>query len=321
MYYITKPNWNISENKTTSEKVFKFRRTLLASALGVTMSGMTPSSLFSSNSGNQIINAKRNNRFSDTTRDITKEEINTKYNNFYEFGSTKYIANEAEALKTDGWEVDITGLVEKPFRISVDDLIGKMPIEERIYRHRCVEAWSMVVPWIGFELSQLVKISEPLSSAKFVKFYTFYDPKIASEQRARWYPWPYTEGLTIEEAINPLSFLVIGAYGKILHKPFGAPIRLHLPWKYGFKSIKSIVRIEFTRDRPVSFWEELSPKEYGFWANVNPEVDHPRWSQSRERVLGTAGETIPTLIYNGYGEDVAYMYKSLKNIEGKKLFM
>ena len=178
----------------------------------------------------------------------------------------------------------------------------------------------MVVPWTGFELSNLLKISKPLSSAKFIKFFTFYDPKVATEQKARWYPWPYTEGLTIEEASNPLSFLVLGAYGKILHKPFGAPIRLHLPWKYGFKSIKSIVRIEFTENRPVSFWEELNPNEYGFWANVNPKVNHPRWSQERERVLGGAGETIPTKIFNGYGAEGAHLYKNLESSEGLRLY-
>ncbi len=253
-------------------------------------------------------------------RKITDENISSKYNNFYEFGSTKYIAKEAEALETEGWTIKVDGLVEKPFKISVDKLITTMPLEERIYRHRCVEAWSMVVPWTGFELSNLLKISKPLSSAKFIKFYTFYDPKVATEQKARWYPWPYTEGLTIEEASNPLSFLVLGAYGKILHKPFGAPIRLHLPWKYGFKSIKSIVRIEFTENRPVSFWEELNPNEYGFWANVNPKVNHPRWSQERERVLGGAGETIPTKIFNGYGAEVAHLYKNLESSEGLRLY-
>ena len=321
MHLITKPNWAISENKVTDEVTFLNRRNILASGLGFAMSGTFGNSLFASNlATNHILDAPKNFKFSEMKRKITDENINTKYNNFYEFGSTKYIANEAEALETEGWTIKVDGLVEKPFKVSVDKLITTMALEERIYRHRCVEAWSMVVPWTGFELSNLLKISKPLSSAKFIKFYTFYNPKVATEQKARWYPWPYTEGLTIEEASNPLSFMVVGAYGKILHKPFGAPIRLHLPWKYGFKSIKSIVRIEFTENRPVSFWEELNPNEYGFWANVNPKVNHPRWSQERERVLGGAGETIPTKIFNGYGAEVAHLYKNLESSEGLRLY-
>jgi len=321
MHVITKPSWAISENNTTSEALFLTRRKFLATALAIGTQAAFSGPLFANNQINsQIANAAKGIRYSDLKREITEENIASKYNNFYEFGSTKYISKEAEALQTDGWTLEIVGLIEKPLKISIDSLISKMPLEERIYRHRCVEAWSMVVPWIGFQLSDLVKLANPLSSAKYVKFYTFYNPEVASEQRARWYPWPYTEGLTISEAVNPLSFLVVGAYGKILHKPFGAPIRLHLPWKYGFKSIKSIVKVEFTDKRPVSFWEALSPNEYGFWANVNPKVNHPRWSQAKERVLGGAGEYIPTLLYNGYGEHVSYLYKDLRASEGVKLF-
>ena len=321
MHNITKPRWWISENKVTDEVVFKNRRKFMSSGIGASAASIVPSSLWASLMlDQQFDKIKRNLKYSETNRKVTKEYINTKYNNFYEFGSTKYIASEAEALVTDGWTLDVTGLVEKPKIVSVDSLISTMSLEERIYRHRCVEAWSMVVPWIGFQLSNLVNICKPLSSAKYVKFYTFFNPEIASEQRARWYPWPYTEGLTMAEALNPLSFIVVGAYGKILHKPFGAPVRLHLPWKYGFKSIKSIVKIEFTDTRPISFWEELSPKEYGFWANVNPNVDHPRWSQEQERVLGGAGDYIPTELYNGYEEEVAYLYSDLIKSEGKKLY-
>jgi sulfoxide reductase catalytic subunit YedY len=207
--------------------------------------------------------------------------------------------------------VKVDGLVEKPFEIGVDDLIRKMPLEERLYRLRCVEAWAMAVPWTGFPLKALVDLAKPLSSARYVRLQTFQDRAVAPSQRQTWYPWPYTEGLTIEEAGNELAFMVTGAYGKPLANQFGAPLRLALPWKYGFKSVKSIVRISFTEERPKSFWEALQPSEYGFWANVNPAVPHPRWSQATERVLGTES-TRPTLIYNGYGDYVAHLYKGLE---------
>ena len=215
------------------------------------------------------------------------------------------------ALDAEGWTVTVDGMVETPFEIGIEYLMAKVDIEERIYRHRCVEAWSMVVPWIGFPMHRLIALAKPLSGAKYVQFETFHDPKVARGQRQHWYPWPYTEGLTMEEAANDLALLVVGAYGKVLPTQFGAPMRLHLPWKHGFKSIKSIKRIRFTEERPVSFWEELQPSEYGFWANVNPEVSHPRWSQARERVLGT-DEKIPTVLFNGYGPEVAHLYEGLE---------
>ena len=319
-----KPRWLITESDVTNENLYFNRREFIKKSsiyLGSSAFAYNCLSKYGTASQNNNNNLKfiKNNKYN-IISEITSENLSTKYNNFFEFGSTKNIWKESQKLDTDNWKLKITGLVEKSMILDVDDLINKFKLEERIYRHRCVEAWSMVVPWTGFELSNLLKISKPLSSAKFIKFYTFYNPKVATEQKARWYPWPYTEGLTIEEASNPLSFLVLGAYGKILHKPFGAPIRLHLPWKYGFKSIKSIVRIEFTENRPVSFWEELNPNEYGFWANVNPKVNHPRWSQERERVLGGAGETIPTKIFNGYGAEVAHLYKTLESSEGLRLY-
>jgi sulfoxide reductase catalytic subunit YedY len=207
-------------------------------------------------------------------------------------------------------------MVEKPREIGVDDLLKMVSLEERVYRHRCVEAWSMVVPWTGFPLKALVDIMKPTSSAKYIRMETFLDPKVAPEQRGFW-PWPYVEGLTMAEATNELTFMVTGAYGKPLANSFGAPIRLHTPWKYGFKSVKSIVRISFTDQRPKTFWEQSGPTEYGFWANVNPQVPHPRWSQATEEVLGT-GERIPTRLFNGYGEYVAGLYKGL---EKEKLYM
>jgi sulfoxide reductase catalytic subunit YedY len=239
------------------------------------------------------------------------------YNNYYEFGSSKRIYEAAKALPLRPWEIKIGGLVEKPFTIGVDDLMKKVQLEERIYAHRCVEAWSMVVPWGGFAMKDLVALAKPLASAKYVAMKTFMNPKVAPGQRASFYPWPYLEGLTMEEAVNELTLLVTGVYGKPLPHSMGAPLRLHVPWKYGFKSVKAINVIEFVEKRPVSFWEELQGSEYGFWANVNPEVPHPRWSQAQERVLGT-DETVPTKIWNGYGEFVAHLYSGMK---GEKLFM
>ena len=243
----------------------------------------------------------------------------TSYNNFYEFGSHKSIARAAQAMQTDPWSIEIDGLCAKPQKIGLEDLLKKMPVQERVYRHRCVEAWSMVVPWIGFPLADLVKLAEPTGEAKFVRFETLADRDTMPGLRQRWYPWPYSEGVTLEEALNPLPLMVVGAYGKVLHKQFGAPIRLHLTWKYGFKSLKSITRISFSKQRPVGFWEELQASEYWFWANVNPEVGHLRWSQASERVLGT-DDRIPTQLFNGYGAEVAALYKDKQGF-GKALWM
>ena len=188
--------------------------------------------------------------------------------------------------------------------VGIDDLVRKFGVEERLYRHRCVEAWSMAVPWSGFPMAKLVELAKPLSSATYVRMETFLDKSIAPGQKQSWFPWPYVEGLTMAEATNELAFLATGAYGKPIAKQHGAPIRLAVPWKYGFKHIKSIVRVSFTDKRPKSYWEDLQASEYGFWANVNPEVPHPRWSQASEELIGT-GERRPTLLFNGYGEYVA----------------
>ena len=316
-----KPRWLIRESNVTNEDLYFNRREFIKkSSIYLGSSAITYSCLseYGTASQDNINNFKfiKNNKYN-IISEITAENLSTKYNNFFEFGSTKNIWKESQKLDTDNWKLKITGLVEKSMILEVDDLINRFKLEERIYRHRCVEAWSMVVPWLGFQMSKLIKYCNPLSSAKYIKFTTFYNPKIATEQKARWYPWPYTEGLTIEEANNELSFLVLGAYGKNLHNQFGAPIRLHLPWKYGFKSIKSIVEIEFTDKRPVSFWENLASNEYGFWANVNPAVDHPRWSQKTERVLG--GGERETEIYNGYGPEVSALYSNFSNL-GDSLF-
>ena len=230
---------------------------------------------------------------------------------------SKDIVDASKRLATRPWNIQVDGLVEKPFEIGFDDLIRKLPIEERLYRFRCVEAWAMAVPWTGIPLASFVALAKPLSGAKYIRLETFMNPRVAPGQNQRWYPWPYTEGLTIAEATNELPLLVTGIYGKPLPTQHGAPIRLITPWKYGFKSVKSIRKISFVAERPKTFWEGLQASEYGFWANVNPAVPHPRWSQASEQILGSR-ERRPTQIYNGYGEQVAGLYKGL---EGEKLFM
>jgi len=206
----------------------------------------------------------------------------------------------------------------QPQKIGIDELIKAMPIEERLYRHRCVEAWSFAAPWSGFPMKALMEFAKPTSSAKYVVMKSFMNPAVAFAQKEFWVPWPYTEGLTIEEATNEMAFMVTGAYGKPLLKQNGAPVRLVAPWKYGFKSAKGIQRFIFTDVRPNTYWMALGPSEYGFWANVNPEVPHPRWSQASEEVLGT-GQRVPTQLYNGYGEEVAHLYANLA--AGERQFM
>ncbi len=319
MHDITPPRWALSENLVTPEAVFLNRRAWLKGAGLIAGAAALPAfpALAAAPTDPWQPVPPTNPAYADAGRPVTAEELNINYNNFYEFGSHKEIHDAAQALDTDPWTIAVEGMVEKPFEIGVEDLIARMPVEERIIRHRCVEAWSMVVPWIGFPLPALLAMAKPLGSAKYVEFQTFQNPEVARGQRQFWYPWPYTEGLTIDEAGNDLAFMVVGAYGKVLHKSFGAPIRLHLPWKYGFKSIKSVVRVRFTDERPVSFWEQLQDSEYGFWANVNPEVPHPRWTQASERVLGT-DERIPTQLFNGYGEEVAHLYTGVD--EGDRLW-
>lgn len=316
-------SWEISENRTTPETVFANRRAFMRGVIGAATIAGTGVSLGQSaayaatDDDTMRYPAARNPAFQDADRPITDEKLASTYNNFYEFASHKQIWQAAQALPTDPWTIKIDGLVTQPRTIDFDDLLRKIPIEERIYRHRCVERWSMTVPWSGFPMRKLVDLAEPLAGAKFVRFETFHNPEIASGQRQFWYPWPYVEGITLAEAQNDLTFLVTGAYGKPLAKQFGAPLRLALPWKYGFKSIKSIVRISFTDERPVSFWEQTNNREYGFWANVNPNVPHPRWSQAVEEPLGSR-DRVPTLLFNGYEEQVAELYKGMS---GRSLFM
>lgn len=319
----TRRSWELRDAEATPEAAFIDRRRLLAlgglAAGSLLMPGTLlpgPARAQESDPTADLYPATRNEAYV-VDRELTPEAVSGQYNNFYEFGSQKTIASSAQALKTRPWTVRIDGMVEEERTVDIDTLIRAMPLEERLYRHRCVEAWSMTVPWTGFPLAALVAYARPLAGAKFVRFETFLDPETASGQRQVWYPWPYVEGLTIAEAGNELAFVATGIYGKPLAKQFGAPLRLALPWKYGFKSIKSLVRVSFTDERPVSFWETIQASEYGFWANVNPEVPHPRWTQAEERVLHT-GEKVPTLLFNGYGEQVAGLYTGL---EGEALYM
>jgi sulfoxide reductase catalytic subunit YedY len=223
---------------------------------------------------------------------------------------------DAQALHQRPWSIELAGMLAKPRTLDIDDLLKQVQLEERVYRHRCVEAWAMTVPWTGFPLSALVKLAEPLGSAKYVTFETIQD-KAMPGLSAPFYPWPYTEGVTMDEAMTDLAFMVTGMYGKPVPPQNGGPLRLALPWKYGFKSAKAIVKVSFTDQRPHTFWEAIQPAEYGFWANVNPAVAHPRWSQASERLLGS-DERVPTRLYNGYGEFVGGLYQDLK---GEKLFM
>lgn len=322
MNVIHKQGWELPERLVTPEEIFFNRRAFMggAAALGVAAAGgwglgLGGRARAAEDPSAGLYPVKRDPRFA-PKRAITPEKISSVYNNFYEYGTSKGIADAAQQLKIRPWTVVIDGMVGKPQTIGIDDLLKKMPLEERVYRHRCVEAWSMVVPWSGFPLSVLVKMAEPQAGAKYVRFETFNDPAMAPGQKQSWYSWPYVEGVTLEEATNDLPFLVTGIYGKPLAKQYGAPLRLALPWKYGFKSIKSIVRISLTDKRPVGFWQAIQSSEYGFWANVNPEVPHPRWSQASERVLGT-GDMVPTQLFNGYGEQVASLYKDIK---GEQLY-
>ncbi len=325
---IRKPRgWEIPERLVTPEALMMGRRAALGGTVAAIAGGLiTPahaqfSALFGGGSSAPAkplaaIQAANNPKFV-PGRALTPEHDATTYNNFYEFGTSKSVYGAAQALVSDPWSIEIAGMVAKPRKIGLEDLLKQMPLEERIYRHRCVETWAMTVPWTGFPLAKLVEMAEPTSSAKYVTFTTLADKKTMPGLGMRFYPWPYLEGVTMAEARNELAFMVVGMYGKQLPPQNGAPLRVALPWKYGFKSAKSIVKIEFTDKRPTVFWEALQDSEYGFWANVNPAVPHPRWSQASETLLGSDAR-VPTQIWNGYGEFVADMYKGMTQ---EKLFM
>ena len=330
-----KPSWAMAERLVTPEAVVMNRRGLLKGAGAAAIAGAlagcdqqtarapaggSPQTAAAANEpdpSSSLYPVKRNGAYV-VDREITPERIVTGYNNYYEFGVEKDDpAYYAGKLPIRPWEISFEGMVDKPFKTDVDTLFKAMPLEERVYRHRCVETWAFAAPWSGFAMKALVDYAKPASSAKYVVMKSWVNTEVAPAQNQVWVPWPYTEGLTIEEATNDLAFLVTGAYGKPLAKQNGSPLRLVTPWKYGFKSAKGIQRFIFTDERPRTYWMALGPSEYGFWANVNPQVPHPRWSQASEEILGT-GQRVPTQIFNGYGEQVASIYSAL---EGERLFM
>jgi sulfoxide reductase catalytic subunit YedY len=308
--------YELPEHAVTPESVFLDRRAFLkgaarSAALAAAAGTLAPARANARTEGAELpapelYPAARNAELS-VDLPLTPEELAATYNNFYEFGGTKQIAERAQGLTVRPWPVEIGGCA-KAGSYEAEVLIRRFALEERIYRFRCVEAWAMVVPWTGFPLADLVRWAEPDPTARFVRFETFHRRSEAIGQvLSFWYPWPYTEGLRLDEATNELAMIVTGAYGKPLPKQHGAPLRLIVPWKYGFKSIKSIVKIDFVAEQPSTFWNTAQPEEYGFLANVNPDVPHPRWSQATERLLGSE-EKQPTLFLNGYERWVGHLY-------------
>ena len=317
-------SWEISENNVTSEKIYFNRRRFLKSIVGVSIGASLLPLTGCQKSASQTalekslnlpqLSATKNSKFTLEERSITEETLAGRYNNFYEFGGTKGIWLKAQNLPTDNWKVEVTGLVKNPQTYDLEDLKKKFPLEERIYRFRCVEAWSMVLPWIGFPMKSLITAVEPSSQAKFVRFTSFYDPKITTGPGLHLgsLPWPYAEGLRIEEMANELAFFALGIYGHDLPKQHGAPLRMVIPWKYGFKGAKSLVKIEFLQEQPATYWNTINAYEYDFEANVNPNKPHPRWSQATEKFISQgpnlSWEIRETLPYNGYGDYVASLY-------------
>ena len=299
---------DLKYSDVTPKEVWLDRRKLLLGAGGAVVAGSIGGQSLAA-----PLNFTKNPAFSVDEEPNSLEDI-TSYNNFYEFGTGKGDpARHAHNLTTEPWTVKVDGMVGKPGDYSFDDIMSGVTLEERIYRLRCVEAWSMIVPWIGFQLSDLLDRFEPQPSAKYVAFETLYRPSEMRGQRMGGLPWPYVEGLRLDEAMHPLTIMATGLYGEEMPNQNGAPIRLVVPWKYGFKSIKSIVRITLTDKEPPTTWNIVSPGEYGFYSNVNPEVDHPRWSQASERRVGQGlfAKRIPTLMFNGYAEQVASMYSDM----------
>ena len=308
---------DILASEITPQNIFEKRRQLIKlAAMGAF--GLSQAEVFSRNAfaqSGQKLPAKVNPQYFVADKLTSYKDVTT-YNNFFEFGTDKADpARNAHTLKTRPWTVSVEGLVNKPKVWDIDALLKLAPMEERIYRMRCVEGWSMVIPWIGYSLSHLIKASEPQSSAKYIEFISLADPKQMPGLSSRVLNWPYTEGLRLDEAMNPLALLTFGLYGEVLPNQNGAPIRITVPWKYGFKSAKSIVKIRITDKEPATSWKVSAPYEYGFYSNVNPEVNHPRWSQATERRIGAEGgifaPKIKTLPFNGYAEQVAHLYKGM----------
>lgn len=306
MHYHPKPDWQLPNSEATPERLYLDRRQVVA-GMGLAAAGAP---LLASTDVTKLAPLKSRRTIA-TSEEPTPLDAVTGYNNFYEFGLDKDDpARNAGTLKPRPWTVRVGGLVQKPVTLDVDTWIAKLSLEERIYRMRCVEGWSMVIPWIGFPLAGLLKSVEPLSNAKYVRFTTLADPEQMPGVRFPALDWPYREGLRLDEAMNPLTLLAVGLYGRRLPNQNGAPLRLVVPWKYGFKSIKSIVAIDFVERQPLTSWNQSQPSEYGFYSNVNPDVDHPRWSQATERRIGEFRKR-PTLPFNGYGEQVAALYRGM----------
>lgn len=313
----------IKEHEITPEIIFNDRRNIIK-AIGAGAIGASVPLIYSNNvmaqTASNLASLKTVATKYKLDDKITSYQDITSYNNFYEFGTDKSDPGKsAKTLKTTPWSITVEGLVAKPKTFGIEDLFKLAPLEERIYRLRCVEGWSMVIPWVGYSLSELIKQVQPLGSAKFVEFISLADPSQMPELRSSVLDWPYTEGLRLDEAMHPLTLLTLGLYGKVLPQQNGAPVRLTVPWKYGFKSAKSIVKIRFTDKMPKTAWIKAAAQEYGFYSNVNPNVDHPRWSQATERKIGETGlftAKKKTLMFNGY-EEVAPMYAGM---DLKKLF-
>ena len=313
---VTRPEWYLPESHVTSEGDYRNRRQFLKSVGGVgcglaALSGGGALSALGQEVQGQARKtrypAKRNPDFNPDW-ELTEEAVSGSYNNFYEFSLIKErVKMLTGKFVTDPWSIEVEGLVEKPITLRLEDILKAVDLEERVYRFRCVEAWSMIVPWTGFPLSKLIAMAKPKPEAKFVRFETFNRPDQAPGMRDPSYPWPYFEGLRMDEAMHPLTMAATGIYGKVMPKHFGAPIRLVVPWKYGYKSIKSIVKMQFLDKQPKTFWEVLNPREYPFLSNVNPAVPHPRWSQRTERLIGT-NRRQRTKLYNGYADQVAKLY-------------
>ncbi len=317
------PAWKLSESSVTPEATYLNRRQVLRGmGLGV-LSAAAPLGAFGQTAASDKearvrpalgrygdkFPAARNNAFGLGERTLTPESVSSQFNNFYEFTTAKDKVWElAQGYSVDPWTVAVKGQVKKPRTLDLDDVFGRFPLEERLYRFRCVERWAMQVPWTGYPLKQLIEYLDPLPSAKWVRFVSVLDKKgLPGQKSQKWYPWPYYEALRLDEAMNELAFVVVGSYGHALPMQHGAPLRIACPWKYGYKSPKSIVEIEFTKKQPGTFWNDSQESEYGFFSNVEPHKPHPRWSQKWEKDIGTE-ETRDSLLYNGYGDLVGSMY-------------
>ncbi len=308
---IRKPD-PIPASEITPYEVYLNRRKFIGQAARVALAAaVTPGALAACDLGGDEAGRASLDALDAQSDELTPFEDVTRYNNFYEFGTGKEDpARNAHALRTRPWSVRVDGHCDNPGEYGIEDILARFPSEERVYRLRCVEAWSMVIPWMGFPLRDLLEWVQPGSRAKFVEFTTLYDPQQMPGQRRGILDWPYVEGLRMDEAMHPLALMATGLYGRELPNQNGAPLRLVVPWKYGFKSIKSIVRIRLVESMPRTTWNLMAPREYGFYANVNPEVDHPRWSQARERRIGELRRR-PTLMFNGYGEEVTGLYRGM----------